>query len=743
MTEVRLRPYQREAIESMRKAFEDDGANSGVLHLFTGAGKTIVTHELVNQLFHPDSSRTIIIGGLNSHLVNQMYNSFRRYSPYLQGRWPHNGTSCPGLGVVMNTQNEASARIVVASIQTLVGGIIDDELSDTFDEEDIYIDCMGGIHLANTSERPYLISPRIDEILVYGPINLWVHDEAHHAPADGSLNILRRFQALHKIIGIDPLKVVGNTATPMRADGRGMSNCFERIFISRSLRWGQANGYLAPFATPIRVVINDTEEDLKDTANWTDMVVKTWKEQCEEPYRPTVIYTGPMAGLTGVKTSIVLTERLNEAGIITVHLDGTKCIDQYGTTHPNSYREKVFEQFMNGEIQVISNCNVIVEGIDLPPISCVMLLKKVNEVSLTQLLGRAVRKFEGNKYLAAKEDTLLIDFTGQQLVTTSVASLMGYTVDPDGQFKEVIDYELLVDEFCMLYDQHEAMFLYWRDNSFTGAMIDLEFAFHQALEGDVELLRPVHARILRRAINAVTEDMVVMDGSDLRDMVREGHVHGVDTIYKLAKIVASSTGDWYADSDTALMSLSVSSSRSLLINPPRWTAASRIERLQNEYVSAGGEIQDNLMKLMDMAIELYSKFTLWEVNTGKLFSTKIVGKDQWLASDSNLDELAGFALVHVYENMDYEPAFLGKGKSWKARTRQGRPVLATIKQLNVLKGLVSKHPGDFSLNYDTITKGDAAKMITHVAASMPIVKLIDKVTGAMNHLGTLIGAKDA
>ncbi len=341
-----------------------------------------------------------------------------------------------GIGIVMAEQDQADARIVVGSIQTLLSENMDEYIIDPeFTAVDVEV--VGNkIFKGRDSQLPYLVSPRMDHILEYGHLNLWVHDEVHHAPADGTLKLIKRLKALYEFLGLPVIKFMGNTATPIRTDGKALFNVCERIFYSYPTHKAHDDGWVVPFAQPQRVVVDlgnnnpkTTEHDIMIGAvhNWTDMVAKSWQDLClfeNGSFRPTVIYTGKIHEYSGVEASKELSEKLNEQGIRSVHIDATQTIDTDGKILNKSHRYKIFQRMMSGDIQIICNCNVIIEGIDIPPIAAIFLLKKVNELVLTQIVGRGTRLFPGNDNLPAKEDLLVVDFTGHKWVTTVICSLM-------------------------------------------------------------------------------------------------------------------------------------------------------------------------------------------------------------------------------------------------------------------------------------------------------------------------------
>ena len=98
----------------MRKIHQvhSDGAESWLLAMATGTGKTFITHETIMELYPPDEFRTIVIGGVNIDVNNQMESELLSLSPRLAGRFGNNGNSVPGVGVVMADRDIPQGQVV-------------------------------------------------------------------------------------------------------------------------------------------------------------------------------------------------------------------------------------------------------------------------------------------------------------------------------------------------------------------------------------------------------------------------------------------------------------------------------------------------------------------------------------------------------------------------------------------------------------------------------------------------------
>ena len=771
MSKIRLRPYQRLAIDNARDLIAR-GITAFIVHLATGLGKSIVTVKMVEELFPPEQYNTVVVGGINRQLTFQMAENFRKHMPQLDNCvYPRTRIEdTVGLGIVMGGINQIDRPVIIASIQTLVDKTDSIKKSaperEVINKNDIVTDRDGGIRLNPKSKRKFLISPRYDQILASrGVTDVWIHDETHHCVADGSLILIMRLKQLREALGLSPLIIVGNTATPVRADEKSLSSVFDTFCISRGVAWAQANDYLTPFADPLMVrfdaehiVSEVSHEDatLSILDNWAEKTVDVWVDKCydeaENTFRPTMIFVGMINEMGAIDASKFLREEFAKRDIRCAHIDGMGIVDADGHEVSNKQRGRIFDEFQRGEIKVLVNHNVLTEGVDLPLTSCVMLLRKVNDVNFTQIIGRALRKFPGDpRYgLPEKEDTLLIDFIGQELVINSVASLIGFRVDPfTQQYVMGLDADQIIEQFLEIWgvgeEMQELILTYveqqtrFRSSTLRGA-IDLV-----TIEGMVEVaLTDTQLRGLRMIIDFLGED-TIQDGSDLKDMVPENFIQGKTEMYSIKKIISKSSGDWFSDAQTAIMTLTVGKNDSLLMHPPNHTMTRKVRelveilqnRMSGEKTGTAFDALDDkgisgYMDLFRFAETLFSNFTLWHINTAQVWKPFIEGGRAWVAESEYLDQMEIDAITYAHEHIPgKEDIFMNKRKNWKAKTVNGNFNAATEAQTKLLKNLA----GDLYAGLEQpIAKGEAAKYITYFACIKPVNKIVSKLTEQINQL---------
>ena len=101
---------------------------------------------------------------------------------------------------------------------------------------------------------------------------------------------------------------------------------------------------------------------------------------------------------TGVKHSVALRDQFHSAGIIAEHVDGKT---------PKEERDSILERFKAGSVQIIINCQIFTEGVDVPDIGCVILARPTKSLPMyLQMVGRGMR------VIAGKTDCILLDHAG-------------------------------------------------------------------------------------------------------------------------------------------------------------------------------------------------------------------------------------------------------------------------------------------------------------------------------------------
>jgi superfamily II DNA or RNA helicase len=99
------------------------------------------------------------------------------------------------------------------------------------------------------------------------------------------------------------------------------------------------------------------------------------------------------------------------------HIDGST---------PKPERDAALARLASGEIELITNCQVLTEGWDMPPVSCCILARPTRKMGLyRQMIGRVLRPAE------SKPDAIILDHSGAVFRHGFVEDPVEWTLDPD------------------------------------------------------------------------------------------------------------------------------------------------------------------------------------------------------------------------------------------------------------------------------------------------------------------------
>jgi superfamily II DNA or RNA helicase len=328
-----LRPYQLTALDQLADAFQH-GARAPLLVLPTGAGKTVITAELIRPSSAP--RHQVLVLAPRRELIVQT-------SEKLDAVGIEHGVILAGA----DERAGLRAAVHVASVDTLTSRVL---------------------------RRRTLTLPPYDLIVV---------DEAHL-----SITKIRR-----ELLELWPTaRRVGLTATPTRKDGRALGLLYDTIIEPAVTADLVAQGYLAParywsWPTPdlrgVRTTAGDYNladlEQVMNTAPLLADVVATWLQRA--PDRRTIVYACSIAH------AVALAEAFRGEGIAAEHVDANT---------PAPARAGIFAHFRSGTTQVLTNCFLAAYGFDLPALSCVVLARPTRSLMLyLQMLGRGLRIADG------------------------------------------------------------------------------------------------------------------------------------------------------------------------------------------------------------------------------------------------------------------------------------------------------------------------------------------------------------
>lgn len=352
---LELRPYQREAVDSLYAYWRDKGG-SPLLVLPTGAGKSLVLATVCKELIenYPDM-RILIV----THVRELILSNFGE----LLNIWPFAPAGIFSAGV---GRRDAHAQIIFGGVQT--------------------------------------IASKTDLI---GHIDLVMVDEAHLMPRKSETQYGKLLDGLR---AINPdLKLVGLTATPYRLgegclhEGEGalfddiaydlpISDLIDGGYLVRPISKGMATTY---DVSGVGKLGGDYKQNALQAAVDKDDLTRAVVDEI-------VSYGADrrawLCFCSGVDHAFHMRDEIRSRGF--------SCETVTGET-PAGERDRILEDFKAGRIRALSNNSVLTTGTNLPIIDLVAFCRPTQSAGLyVQMAGRGLRLYPG------KENCLFLDFAG-------------------------------------------------------------------------------------------------------------------------------------------------------------------------------------------------------------------------------------------------------------------------------------------------------------------------------------------
>ncbi len=333
---TQLRPYQEEAVEGVRDAFRR-GRRAPLLCAPTGAGKTVM-FSYVSKNAAARQQRVLILAH-RKELIRQAS------SKLLDNDVPH-GVIAPGF-------TPSDDLVQVASVQTL---------------------------------QRRLKDPR------YKAPNLIVIDEAHHAVAGQWATVVAAYPNA---------RLLGVTATPERLDGRGLGvsvgGPFDELVMGPSVRFLMSEKFL----TPTRVFAPADGPDLTGVrTRGGDYDVGSLSKAMSGGHLvgdAVQHYAKHAAGQPAIlfSPSVAHAETMAEA----FRRAGWRAKAASGASEP-AERDAAISGLGTGAVQILCSCDLVSEGLDVPAVGCVILMRPTKSLGLyLQQVGRGLRPAAGKTHL--------------------------------------------------------------------------------------------------------------------------------------------------------------------------------------------------------------------------------------------------------------------------------------------------------------------------------------------------------
>ncbi len=226
---------------------------------------------------------------------------------------------------------------------------------------------------------------------------------------------------------LDKALLLGVTATPTRLDGKSLGKksggFFDVLIKGPTPKELIAKGYLAQpivYSLPSQVDFNQLnlkfgDFDKKESAKLMGQSkiygnsIEHYNRIC--PGAPAIAFTISIAEAEAVA------QKFNDAGIPAMSIDGKMS---------DSKRKYVLDCLRNDEIKVLTSCELVSEGLDIPKVTCAIGLRPTASLNVfTQQSGRPLRPYPG------KEFCYILDHVGNVLRHGSPIADRDWQLDVD------------------------------------------------------------------------------------------------------------------------------------------------------------------------------------------------------------------------------------------------------------------------------------------------------------------------
>lgn len=256
-----------------------------------------------------------------------------------------------------------------------------------------------------------------------------------------------------KAIGLFPHAYgLGVTATPERADGKGLGEKADGVFSSMVVGPGMRQLITDGYLTDYRILCPPSDLDLHDVATGADgdyvrgqLAAKTRRSSVMGDVVDHYIkHAAGKLGVTfapDVETASELAVRFQQAGI---------AAEVVSAKTPDRVRVEILRRFRARRLQQLVNVDLFGEGFDLPAIEVVSMARATKSYSLfAQQFGRSLRIMEG------KDRALILDHVGNVIRFNGPPdrprawSLMGKERRGNGPAPDLIPLRNCLNPTCM------------------------------------------------------------------------------------------------------------------------------------------------------------------------------------------------------------------------------------------------------------------------------------------------------
>lgn len=247
-----------------------------------------------------------------------------------------------------------------------------------------------GISLDNI--RIEMVLTEANHLNDHEPPCLIICDEAHLSKSNSWQRIIEHYDS----------PCLGFSATPLRLDGKPLGDIYSCLVDEVSAKYLIENKRLAPYEyyAPTTLDVSALKSRCGDYAisDVEDLVInrKIFGDVISS-YKRIAGGKKAIAYCVSVKHSKEVAKAFNEANIAAEHIDGET---------PAAERAEIMERFRNGEIKVLCNCMLIIEGISIDDCECCLLLRPTQSLALYIQSSMRCMRYQPNK------TAIILDFVG-------------------------------------------------------------------------------------------------------------------------------------------------------------------------------------------------------------------------------------------------------------------------------------------------------------------------------------------
>lgn len=210
--------------------------------------------------------------------------------------------------------------------------------------------------------------------------SLLIMDESHHCTSASNRKLFDHFP---------DARILGVTATPCRLNGQGLGEVFEEMILGPTTQELTDWGFVCPvryFGPPVGAdtsklhklggdYVMGEAEAVMDKPTITGKAIDHYKEICDGV--PMIVFC------TTIKHAHDVAAEYREAGYRAEAVDGKMDDDK---------RASVLSGLSDGRVQVVTSCELVGEGLDVPAVVAVQMLRPTDSLGYyLQMVGRCMR----------------------------------------------------------------------------------------------------------------------------------------------------------------------------------------------------------------------------------------------------------------------------------------------------------------------------------------------------------------